>query len=163
MIEVVVGPDYGGDVVASDVKAGSVRVEDFGYALPRLYGCRCFDQPHGAWSVVLPVNAHTQIEEDMLVAVGDEKAVDGSLTGLEALDFRSPKYFGVDKEGCGTAVRLLVLYVNRSTHISFQRGAYLSMIRTSTVAVERGILSGGAGLGNSRYSFDDMPGKRWVR
>ncbi len=82
MVKVRVGPDHGRDIGALYPQTGGVRIKDLGNVLLCLHGGGCFDELDGIWSVVLPVPANTQIEEDVLIAIRNEEAEDRGLNGL---------------------------------------------------------------------------------
>lgn len=157
VVEVVVGPDQGGDVGAADVEVGGVGIEVFGDVLMRLDGCGGFDELDGAGGVVFPIAADAQIEEDMLAAMRDQEAEDRRFEGAETFDLRAPENPGVYGKLRSAVVSVVtVSWVPSRGLLSYKTrrflGLYLSMTRTLTVALDGGMLGGGVGLGSARCS-----------
>ena len=71
VVEVVVRPDDGGNVGTSDFEVGRIGVEDCRDVLLGFDSGCCFDELYGAWSIVFPITANAQVEEDVLVTVRD--------------------------------------------------------------------------------------------
>lgn len=85
----------------------------------------------------------------LLVGVGDEEGVGGAVEAVFALDVRGEEDVDVAVDpGCS-----VVLSVGCFFHLSETNEL---IILTSTVEVDSGTLSGGAGLGVTRYSFEDI-------
>lgn len=104
VVEMVMRPDYSGDVVASDIHTRSVGVEDFGDVFFCADCSGCLYELDRAGGVILPVTTDAKVEQDMLSAVGYEEAVDRSISRFDALDLWAPKYLRVDAQSCGTGL-----------------------------------------------------------
>ena len=105
MVKMMMRPDYGGEMMASDVQARSVGVEDFGYVLLRADCSGCFYELDGVWGVVLPVATDAEIKQNMLAAMGYEEAVDRGDARFNAFDLWAPKNIRVDAQRCLTIFR----------------------------------------------------------
>ena len=87
MVEVVVRPDDGADVFASDAQAGVVGVQECVYVCFHVdFNDHVDDLDCGGWEV-FPVLTHSQVEQDVLVAMGDEETVDGCIGSCKEFFF----------------------------------------------------------------------------
>lgn len=105
MVEVVVRPDYGRYIAASDVQVGCVRIEDF----RDIFVCTdCGGRPYetdGAGRIILPIAADAEIEEHVLVAMSYEEAVYRGVARFNTFDLGAPKDIRVDAESRCAAFR----------------------------------------------------------
>lgn len=94
----------------------------------------------------------------MTILVGDQEAVDWGLNRIKTFELRAPEHLWVNLKRRRATVWLLAAFqtVQQPCIESNMRRLHLSMTRTVTVEVEEEILRGGAGVGNIKYSSDDM-------
>lgn len=85
----------------------------------------------------------------MLGTVGNEKAVDRCLLSLETFDLRAPENARIDGKLCCTAQWILARCpaARRCSAKRLDIGLYQSMTRTTTVAVDDGMLRAGGEVG----------------
>lgn len=95
VVEVVVGPDDGADVGATDVgvAAGRRLVQHGGHVFTWGDDRRGGDQSDRLGGIVAPVGPCAEIEDHVLASsvVGDQETVDGGVEAGEAVDFWSPE------------------------------------------------------------------------
>ena len=146
VVEMMMRPDYGVNVVASDVQPRSIGVEDLGDVFSRTDCCCCLHKLDGAWCIVLPVTADAKVEQSMPTAMGYKEAVDRSVARINALDLWAPEYLRIDSQSCSTGLHEPAIFLSSDV------GLHLSITLTVTVHSEEGILRSGAGSGKASAS-----------